>query len=147
MENIDDSLKAAAKLEYQKLKKAIADYKNTTKQIQKRIAGKLFSESKTNDTENASLAKKNNEQVQPERDIVSESLSDNSKEDVLKATELPKEIVQQEKVAEKSEVGPKVSTAETAVKTQSQGSNNLIILLGTSLAVVVLSIFFAFYSQ
>ncbi len=144
MENNDDSLKAAAKLKYQKLTKAIADYKNTTKQIQKRIAGKLFSESKTNDTENASLAKKNNEQVQPERDIVSESLSDNSKEDVLKATELPKEIVQQEKVAE---VGPKASTVETAVKTQSQGSNNLIILLGTSLAVVVLSIFFAFYSQ
>eukprot|EP01033_Poteriospumella_lacustris_P000460 gene460-303_t len=37
IENIEDSLKTAAKVEYQKLKKAISDYKNHTKEMQKRI--------------------------------------------------------------------------------------------------------------
>jgi tetratricopeptide (TPR) repeat protein len=50
LENLEDSLQAAARVEMQRLKKAIADYKNNTKEMQKRIANKLFNANNTKES-------------------------------------------------------------------------------------------------
>lgn len=141
IENIEDSLKTAAKLEYQKLKKAISDYKNHTKEMQKRIVNKLF---------NADAEKNAKKDGEKKADAVDASPTSQSQPIVEQraASNAPEVVPAVADTNTNSDKSPPAATAvaEAAPKAQT-ASNNLIILLATSLVVVLLSIVFAVYSH
>lgn len=142
IENIEDSLKTAAKIEYQKLRKAISDYKNHSKEMQKRIVSKLFKPSKEKNLEK----------------IASEELSASAFVEASSATSVSipeeKEIDSEHNVSAgiplsntEKEAATTADISSAPAKVQNNNNNNLVVLLGTSLAVVILSILFALYSR
>lgn len=142
IENIEDSLKTAAKVEYQKLKKAISDYKNHTKEMQKRIVNKLF---------NADQEKNAKKDGGKKADAVDASPTPQSQpSDEQSSTSNAPEVAAVIAETKSSDNTPATAAAVAAVEAVPKAqttSNNLIILLATSLAVVLLSIVFAVYSH
>lgn len=136
IESIEDSLKTAAKLEYQKLKKAINDYKTHTKEMQKRIVNKLFN------ADQEKIAKKDSGKKEETVDVSPPSQSQ-SNVDQSGANN----VAEVAPVAETKEASSSQPVAVEAVPKAQTTSNNLIILLATSLVVVLLSIVFAVYSH
>jgi tetratricopeptide (TPR) repeat protein len=141
LDNLEDSLLAAAKIEMQRLKKAIADYNSNTKEMQERVAYKLFHANDTKETNDKPIP--STEEKVEKVEIYSSPAKDNP-------------IIEDHKslfAASVSKVeGTSQETSASLVQPASKppvqsSSSNLIILLGTSLAVVILSIFFAFYSR
>lgn len=144
IENIEDSLKTAAKVEYQKLKKAISDYKNHTKEMQKRIVNKLFNADQEKNAKKDGGKKADTVDASPtpqSQPIDEQSTSSNAPEVAA--------VIVETKSSDNTPATAATAAAAAveAVPKAQTTSNNLIILLATSLAVVLLSIVFAVYSH
>lgn len=134
MKEVEDSIRAAARQEWQKFRNKHAEYKARSKAMQSKIAQKLFQSKDTN--------------------VFSKEMCDTAEESKLnEPTSAPsKEGGTDEEITLKvTEPAPTenktaISAAQEAQKYFSAAtSNNMIILIGTSLAVVVLSLIVAFY--
>lgn len=141
IENIEDSLKTAAKVEYQKLKKAISDYKNHTKEMQKRIVNKLFNadQEKNAKKDGGKKADALDASPTPQSQPIDEQSTTSSAPEVAA-------VIAETKSSDNTPATAAAAAVEAVPKAQTT-SNNLIILLATSLAVVLLSIVFAVYSH
>lgn len=125
----------------QRLKKAIADYNSDKKEMQQRVAYKLFHTNDTKETNDKPIP--STEEKVEEVEIYSSPAKENP-------------IIEDHKSLFAGSVSKVEGTSQEASASLEQpaskppvqsSSSNLIILLGTSLAVVILSIFFAFYSR
>jgi len=122
LEKLDKNIKAAANAELAKLRKAQANYKAQAKEMQKRIAGKLFGNttSKPSATNTPTPSKQENKDVTESKEI--------------------KETQQKE---ESHSSIDSYNEGTTTTKATSKTSSNLVLLLATSFIVVALSIFLA----
>ena len=147
---MDDTIKNAAKVELAKLRKAQADYKAKLKQMQQKMATKLFNKEKTSASvevapETATtpvspiptvLEPKHEKAVTQSSSLDDKSSSNNEKEQT-KAPESGKEA--------KSEATASISA--TTIKAEASakgGGNNMMLLVATSLVVVLFSLVIAY---
>jgi hypothetical protein len=128
-EQIEPQIKLAAKAELARLRKAQTDYKAKSKEIQKKIANKLFQANSvdTNSSDQSPAAPK--EQPSPQESVTSGAATEENSPEIKEVEKQP--------VSGSTEISaPKVAT--------SKASNNTVLLVATSLAVVLISIILAF---
>lgn len=133
--DLDESTKTAAKLEQQRLRKAVADYKARSKEMQKNIATKLFAQ------QQKAASVKTVKESSP--DLLPSS---------AKSTAAGEELSESKPIAATTNSEPNdhqatmSSSASTNTKAETKKpANNLMILVGTSLAIIVISIVCAYY--
>lgn len=135
--DLDENTKTAAKVEQQRLRKAVADYKARSKAIQKNIAAKLFAQQQST----TSTAK-------------STKAGDNKSSSEVSPSS-PKPLAMEETPQSKPVTAPtdgKISdvhqvtmpSSTPATNTKAEPANNLMTLVGTSLVIIVISIVCAY---
>jgi ABC-type Na+ efflux pump permease subunit len=128
------------KLEYVRLKKSKADYQQNAKEIQKRIAARLFNASNKNRTS------ANNNTINDEVPVANETTlsQQNHQENKSAATD---EIHSNNNTPNNANkvITDNATTTTTSTKLKpTEPNTNLIFLIGTSFAVVILSVIAAY---
>jgi predicted RND superfamily exporter protein len=127
IENLEESLKNAAKVEMSKLRKAQNDYKAKEKQMQQRIANKLFA---TKDKPSNSSS------------IRTISKPGDAEKNERRETELHEEKTN---LGQSNDNDKVVGTAVSVpAKSKPSSSNNMVLLVATSFAVIIVSLIIAF---
>ena len=126
IEKLDKSIKAAATTELSKLRKAQALYKEKSKEMQKKIAGKLFGTTGAP----GSMQQPNSQEAGKDPETRTPVV-----ETVVENTQKPQEG--------KDRPAPKQDGAKEAGAQASKSSSNIVFLLATSFVVVFLSMYLA----
>lgn len=157
----DEALKAAAKVEYAKLKKTQADYKAHNKEMQKRMASKLF-----NAQQKAQGLQQDGEKQEEElsRDAENTAIDNSERKFAEEVIQGPATVALEPAPTEKvdtkakSKITSKSDAKHTDEHHQSQtqeqqvpkppsNDNSVLILVGTSLVVVLVSLVVAYLNQ
>lgn len=130
IDTLEPAVKTAAKSEYAKLRKAQAVYKEKTKEIQKKIADKLFNQKQQEAARKAAAAeeKANNNQPYEEQSTTVTGKSEGEQSQ----TEGTKNVEEAGKTIESFNKGK---------------PNNMVVLLGTSMLVIFFSLVLAFLKR
>lgn len=129
-------MKAAAKAELAKLRKAQQDYRDRSKEIQKRIAGKLFNAKQKELQESQAQSQAQNQNQKDER----QQEQSQSNEPPAPA---PAVSVTAEDAKEKAKSS--IDSYNSGTAGPKSAGNNMILLLGTSAFVIIFSIAVAVY--
>lgn len=168
----DEALKAATKMEYAKLRKTQADYKAQNKEIQKRMASKLFNAQQKSLQPQESQQELQGDGVKPTGASLKsfeDSTTADSPEEVTKEVEpkepqttSPPKVLETPPIPSKSKATSQSNAKhsnEKDDKLQSQAEqqqqtaktpstdNSVLILVGTSLAIVLVSLVVAYMNQ
>lgn len=142
IENLEDNLKVAGKTELIKLRKAQTEYKAKEKEIQQRIANKLFG--KKSDT----IEKARTEIAQAKSSDTCSSPNTGHVEQTNNIGSNPEEHTEKRQPSPtlaETTADSSASRQFTAVSGAKQSStNNMVLLVATSFAVVVVSLLIAF---
>jgi hypothetical protein len=170
LEVLDPQIKSAAQVELAKLRKAEADYKEKSKEIQKRIAEKLFTSKKPAKKDEKEKEKEKDENLITakhlnrskswpfaEHDSAEEEEDDEEDEDdgdegeIEEVGELEgnkkKSSSTDQKKSEEGKSGKKLSSSSKKKKAAKKANDvtNAFLLLGTSIFVVIFSVFIVLY--
>jgi len=134
---LEENTRSAAKLEQQRLKKAVADYKARSKVIQKNIAAKLFAKQQEGNNRTTELHDSSSAAA------IAGTLHEMHESAHLPAKEMPVKAVQKSTTTV-SDAAPTTSNTSTV----KEPTTNVAILMATSLAVIIISVVCAYwYSQ
>lgn len=145
IEQLDDNLKNSGKVELAKLRKAQADYKAKVKQMQQKMANKLFNANNATKEKKEVVKEDNHEPNVVEADpaVVEEktSVPAPQQEEVKEVQQSDANVDGTTKTAPK----PAAKTASTEAVAAAKGvGNNMMMLVATSLIVVVFSLVIAY---
>jgi hypothetical protein len=170
LEVLDPQIKSAAQVELAKLRKAEADYKEKSKEIQKRIAEKLFTAKKPAKKDEKDKEKEKDENLitakhlnrskswpfaEHEGEASAEEEEDDEEEDEEGEIEEVGELEGEKKKTtsteqnktEEGKSGKKLTSSSKKKKAAKKATDvtNAFLLLGTSIFVVIFSVFIVLY--